>query len=243
MSSKNSRSLNFIKRYPFFKKIFFFYNIYIRNYKFYFNGSQFGEDKEIIKIFEKNYKGIYLDLGCFHPTRSNNTFKLYKKGWTGVNIDLNPLTIDLFNYARPKDINICTAVSDKKTNKKLYFLGDLDSKNTLNLNHKKWINKHFRIEDKDFKIKNISTQKLENILKKYKLYNIDFMNIDIEGHELEVIKSINFKKFKIKVICVEILDYNKFAKSRKKQLISYLKKNNFKLFGKSTINYIFIHNT
>ena len=65
------------------------------------------------------------------------------------------------------------------------------------------------------------------------------MNIDIEGHELEVIKSLDFKKFKIKVICVEILDYNNFAINRKKQLISFLNKNNYDLVEKSTINYIF----
>ena len=239
MSTKNSRSLDFIRKYPLFKKIYFFYNIYIRNYKFYFNGSQFGEEKKIIKIFENDYKGTYVDLGCFHPTRSNNTFKLYKKGWKGINIDLNPLTIDLFNFARPDDINICAAISNKETKKKLYFLGDLDSKNTLNLNHKRWLNRHFRISDKDFKIKSIKTRKLDNILKKYNFYDIDFMNIDIEGHELEVIKSLDFKKFKIKVICVEILDYNNFAINRKKQLISFLKKDNYDLVEKSTINYIF----
>jgi FkbM family methyltransferase len=239
MSTKNSKSLDFIKKYPLFKKIYFFYNIYIRNYKFYFNGSQFGEDKKIIKIFENNYKGTYVDLGCFHPTRSNNTFKLHKKGWKGINIDLNPLAIDLFNFARPNDINICAAISNKETKKKLYFLGDLDSKNTLNLNHKRWLNRHFRISDKDFKIKSIKTRKLDNILKKHNFYNIDFMNIDIEGHELEVIKSLDFKKFRIKIICVEILDYDNFTINRKKQLISFLKKNKYDLVEKSTINYIF----
>ena len=46
---------------------------------------------------------------------------------------------------------------DKETKQKLYFLGDLDSKITLDLNHKKWMNIHFRINDKDFKVKNISS--------------------------------------------------------------------------------------
>ncbi len=239
MSTHSSKSLNFIKKYPFFKKIYFFYNIYIRNYKFYFDGSQFGEDKKIIKMFKDDYKGKYVDLGCFHPTRSNNTFKLYQKGWRGVNIDLNPLTIDLFNFSRSKDINICAAVSNKETKKKLYFLGDLDSKNTLNLNHKKWMNKHFKINNKDFKIKSVKTRKLGSILSRHKFFNIDFFNIDIEGHELEVLKSLDFKKYKIKVICVEILDYDSFAINRKRQIISFLKKNKYDLVGKSTINYIF----
>jgi FkbM family methyltransferase len=239
MSTKNSKALDFIKKYPFFKKVFFFYNVYIRNYQFYFNGSQFSEEKKILKLFKENYKGRYVDLGCFHPTRSNNTFKMYKKGWRGINIDLNPLTIELFNYARKKDINICSAISNKKTQKKLYFLGDLDSKNTLNLNHKQWLSKHFRINKKDFTIKNVKTRKLGDILEKYNFYKIDFMNIDIEGHELEVLKSLDFKKFNIQVICIEILNYNNSTLERKKKLISFLKKNKYSLAGRSTVNYIF----
>ena len=227
MSTKKSKSLNFIKKYPFFEKIYFFYNIYIRNYKFYLNGSQFGEETKINKLFKNNYKGTYIDLGCFHPTRYNNTFRMYKKGWKGINIDLNPLTIDLFNYARPKDINICTAISNKKSKKKVYFYGDLDSKNSLNLNHKKWVGKHFNIDNKDFKIKNIKTNKLGNILEKYNFHKTDFMNIDIEGHELEVLKSLNFNRFKIKVICIEIVNHDKFTNERKKKIISLLKKNNY----------------
>ena len=91
MSTKNSKLLSIAKKYPFFKNIYYFYNIYIRNFQFLFNGSQFGEEKKLLKLFNKNIKGIYVDLGCFHPTRSNNTFEFYKRGWKGLNIDLNPL--------------------------------------------------------------------------------------------------------------------------------------------------------
>lgn len=239
MTTKNSKFLKFSKKYLFFKNIYCFYNIYIRNFKFLFNGSQFGEEKKISKLFEKDFKGNYVDLGCFHPTRSNNTFQLFKKGWKGLNIDLNPLTIDLFNYARPQDINVCAAVSNKKIKKKLYFLGDLDSKNTLDLNHKNWLSKHFRIDKKDFKLKNIKTTTLNQILKNNNFFKIDFLNVDIEGHELEVLKSFDFKKFEVNIICIELLNFNEVSKIRKKQIELILKKNRFKLVDKSEINYIF----
>ena len=243
MSTKKSKFLSISKKYSFLKKMYFFYNIYIRNLKFLYNGSQFGEEKKILKLFSENFKGNYVDLGCFHPTRSSNTFEFYKRGWKGLNIDLNPLTIDLFNYARPKDTNICTAISNKKSNKKLYFLGELDSKNTLDLNHKNWLSKHFRIEKKDFRIKNIKTNTLEQILNKNRFFKIDFLNIDIEGHEFDVLKLFNFKKFDIKVICIELLNFNKLSGDRKKKLILILKKNKFKLVDKSKINYIFKRKT
>ena len=113
------------------------------------------------------------------------------------------------------------------------------AKNTLDLNHKNWLSEHFNLNKKDFKTKIINTKTLGEILSKNKLFNIDFLNIDIEGHELDVLKLFNFKKFYIKVICIELLNYNKMSTAKKKQLVLLLKKNKFKLVDKSNINYIF----
>ena len=96
MSSK-SFILNLSKKFNLLRNLYLYYNIYIRNFKFFFKSSQFGEDKKIIKLF--NRKGIYLDVGCLHPIRHNNTYLMYKLGWKGINIDLNPLSIELFNIA------------------------------------------------------------------------------------------------------------------------------------------------
>ena len=101
MSSANSLFFKWSKTYPILKNIFLYYNIYIRNFKFFFHNSQFGEDKKIIKLFKEKKNGTYLDLGCFHPIRQNNTYLFHKLGWKGINIDLNPLTIELFNIASP----------------------------------------------------------------------------------------------------------------------------------------------
>ena len=122
MSSSKSLFLNLSEKFSALRKFYLYYNIYIRNIKFFFNNSQFGEDKKIIKLF-KNYNriGTYLDIGCFHPTKQNNTYLMYKLGWRGINIDLNPLSIELFKIARPKDLNICAAVSDKKKIKNLFY--------------------------------------------------------------------------------------------------------------------------
>ena len=94
-------------------------------------------------FFDKNYIGKFVDLGCFHPTRDNNTFRFYKKNWTGINVDLNPITIELFNFFRSKDININCAISDKKTQKKMYFVDNLSPLNTLDQNHLKFLKKNF----------------------------------------------------------------------------------------------------
>ena len=243
MSSANPTILKLSKKYPSFKKIYLYYNIYIRNFKFFFRTSQFGEDKKIIKLFDKNKKGTYVDVGCFHPTRQNNTYLMYKLGWSGVNIDLNPLTIELFKVARPNDINICAAVSNSNGVKNLFFDHDLSSLNTISKNHTLYIEKAFGT--KDLKKKKIKTATLSNLLKKEKISKIDFMNIDIEGHELEVLKTFNFKHFDIRVICIEIVNYDYYSKSikiNKNEIFKLLKKNNYTLKFNTVVNYIFIKN-
>ena len=237
MSSANSLFYKWSKTYPIIKNIFLYYNIYIRNFKFLKNGSQFGEEKSLNKLLKNRNKGTYLDVGCFHPTKFNNTNMLYRSGWSGINIDLNPLTIDLFNFIRPRDINVCAALSNKNKKTKLFYHHDLSSQNTLNKNHVKWMEGNFRLKDLTTKI--IKTQKLKDILNKFSIKKIDFINIDIEGNEYEVISSINLNKYKTKVICIEMLEYNKIQKNNKIKIIKHLKRKGFKKVNKIRENYIF----
>ena len=247
MSSANPQGLKWSKNIPtdflksLFKKIWLYYNIYIRNFKFFIKSSQFGEDKKIIKLFDKNKKGIYLDVGCFHPIRQNNTYLLNKLGWSGINIDLNPLAIELFNIARPNDVNICAAVSGKRGVKNLFFHHSLSTLNTLSKDQVTFLEKTLIL--KDLKKRKIKTTTLSYLLKKFKIRKIDFMNIDIEGSELEVLKTLNFKFFDIKVICIEIINYDFYSKKNKinnKKILNILKKNNYTLKFKTVLNFIFV---
>jgi len=242
MKISKSKFLNFVKKYPLFKNFYYFYNVYIRNYKFLTNGSQFGEEKFILSFFDKEHKGRFVDIGCFHPTRHNNTFEMYKQGWQGINIDLNPLTIELFNFFRKKDININAAISDKEETKKLYFIDELNTQNTLEENHLKFLKDHHGVRDDEISLRKIDTQRLDKILNNYNFYNIDFMNIDVEGHELNILNSINFDKYKIKFICIEMIDHNSQVKLVNEKLTSVLSKNGYTLEKKISFNYIFKKN-
>ena len=75
--------------------------------------SQFAEDVTLDRLFKKQKSGFFVDVGCYHPIKFNNTYKLYKRGWRGVNIDIDSIKILGFNIARPRDENICSAISNK----------------------------------------------------------------------------------------------------------------------------------
>jgi hypothetical protein len=91
------------------------HNIYIKN-NFFIKKKTYsmdGEDIFINNYFKKN-TGFYVDVGAYHPLELSNTCLLYKRGWNGVNIDINSLSIDYFNYIRPDDTNINIAAAYKK---------------------------------------------------------------------------------------------------------------------------------
>jgi len=236
---KKSILFELSKKNKFLRKIYFFYNIYIRNKKFLKNSSQFGEDKFILDLFDKDYKGKYLDLGCYHPTRHSNTHILYQSGWTGINIDLNPLTIELFNFMRPKDINYNIGISNSEEEKELYFINEFNTQNTLDKNQLNFLKNHHNVKDREILKTKLKTKKLETILLDNNFHNIDFFNIDIEGHELEVIESIDFDKFKFKYICIEMIQHNEISVNRSKKIKDILNNNDFIIVKKFEFNYIY----
>ena len=127
----------------------------------------------------------------------------------------------------------------KKKKKKLLYSGDLSPENTIQNSHKIFLQKKHNYKNKDIKIKSIKTVKLLKLLKKHNLNKIDFLNIDIEGHELKVLQSLDFNKIKINIICVEILNYDSISRKRTNLIIRYLKKNGYILKYKGIINHVF----
>ena len=124
-------------------------------------------DLLISYIFRNKKKGIFIDIGCNHPVYNNNTYLLYKKGWRGINIDLDFSSIDMFNRFRPKDYNKQIAISKTKGLANFYFFHNRAPKNTIS----KQSGKGAKI------IKKIETDTLDNIIKKsnIKMKRIDFL--------------------------------------------------------------------
>ena len=154
--------------------------------------ANWGLDLIISNILKKQKKGIYIDVGCHHPLINNNTYILYKNGWKGINVDLDFNSIDMFNYFRPKDDNIISALSNKKGQGDLYFFHNRAAKNTISKSRGKGAKL----------IKKIQINTLNNIIKnsKFNVKDIDFLSIDVEGNELNVLKGLDFKKYRPKII-------------------------------------------
>ena len=184
---------NFILKFKIIHKKFLFK-------KKYFSFS--GVDVIIENIFRKKNNGIYIDVGCQHPIKNNNTYLLFKKGWNGLNIDLDKDNIDLFNVARPNDQNINVAISNKIGETDLYFYHKKSPINTIDKKTSDYQKAPIS------EIKKIKTNTLTNIIKnsKYKNSKIDLLSIDVEGHEKEVLEGFDFSIYRPDVIVIEYLD-------------------------------------
>ena len=163
-----------------------------------------GVDILIENIFRNQKNGFYIDVGCQHPIKNNNTYLLHKKGWSGINIDLDKDNIDLFNVSRISDDNINIAASNRINEVDLFFF---HKKSPINTIDKK--TSQFQ-KAKISSIKKIKTNTLNNIIKssKYSNRKIDLLSIDVEGHELPVLEGLDFDKYSPNVIVIEYLDLN-----------------------------------
>ena len=195
-----------------------------------------GIDSLVNYIFKEKKKGFYVDIGCGHPIKNNNTYLLYKKGWHGINADLSPKSIELFNYARKRDVNINIAIADKKGQADLFYYHDMSSINTID----KKTSNYQKAEVK--KVINIPTDTLNSVIENSPSGNVEinFMSIDVEGSELNALKNFNLLKYSPKILVVECLDL-KLSKLEIKNLnIEYvLKSEIYKLIISK--NYTFVN--
>ena len=165
--------------------------------------AQEGEDCILEEIFAGRKEGFYVDIGAHHPFGYSNTWKFYKKGWRGINIDATPGSMQLFKKFRPGDINLEIPVAGERKKMQFYMYrepalnGFLDEK-TLNENRRKGWELLESLE--------LEALPLGGILDQYmpEGTSITLMSIDIEGLELAVLKSNDWKKYRPEMLIVEM---------------------------------------
>jgi len=207
-----------------------------------------GIDLLINYLFKNKKDGIYIDVGCYHPFKGNNTFLLHKNGWRGINIDIDFNSIEMFNFFRPNDYNQQVAISDKVGETDLFFYHNKSAINTLS----KEIHKFRGGSVKE--IKRIKTDTLDNIIESspYKKEKINFLSIDVEGYEMEVLKGFNLNKYSPDVIVIEYIDTTlkklefhnqKIENVINSELFKYIKFHNYHLVNWLHSDLVFIHDS
>ena len=199
------------------------------------NFSQNDEELVLKDIFLNIENGFYIDVGCHNPRRFSNTALLYKNGWNGINIDASVKSLKLFNVFRKRDKNICALISEKREKLKYYYFDDSALNGILSSS------KVNSLKDVGYKFINeefINTQRLYDILVSCKVTNktIDLLDIDVEGYDFQVLKSIDLNLFHVKVILIE-------TGENENSIIKYLSNYNYNIYKKIDRNVFFLKNS
>jgi len=188
------------------------------------------------RIFDGRNDGFYVDVGAHHPQRFSNTYYFYLRGWRGINIDATPGSMNQFNKIRPHDVNVEAAIAREKKDI-TFFMFDEPALNSFDEELSQSRNNTvYKIIEK----KIISTKTLAEILSEYLPpdQSIDFISIDVEGLDLEVLESNDWERFKPYCVLVECY-LDSLDGIEKNNVYKYLQKRNYKLFAKTANTFIF----
>lgn len=201
--------------------------------------AQDGEDVVLASFFQekKKYRGFYVDVGAHHPVRFSNTWMLYRRGWRGINIDPTPGSMRPFKWLRRRDINLEIGIAGQ-TSELIFYCFNEPALNTFDeaTANERNTGKPYKI----IKKVTVPVEPLDRILDKYLAagQKIDFFSIDVEGLDLEVLKSNDWTKYKPEFVLVEDHDFV-LGQPEKSPIFNFLKSNSYEMIAslKRTIIY------
>jgi FkbM family methyltransferase len=198
--------------------------------------SQEGEDILLNRIFSNVQKGFYIDIGAHHPFRFSNTYFFYKLGWSGINIDPIPGVKQLFDQYRPNDINLEIAINDAKATLTYYNFKE----KALNTFSEPLAEKYQKASWELEGVIPIETFPLAEILYRFLPAKkmIDFMSIDVEGLEMNVLRSNDWEKYRPGVLLIEMLDC-KIEQVMDTEIGQYLALHGYVFFAKTVNTFFF----
>lgn len=202
--------------------------------------SQNGEDIIVFGIFEalSIKKIFYVEAGGYHPYNGSNTALFYLIGNSGIVIEPNPELYKLFPLKRPRDINLNIGLSSQSGSQPFYLssFGALSSFIPEE-------NANSSLKDKyDLDSILISVKTLPDIMKEHASgKNIDFLSLDIEGMELSVLQTLDYKDLYPVVICVETFRSSvNHTCEKSTEIIDFLTSKGYFVYADTRINTIFV---
>ncbi|TWU58310.1 FkbM family methyltransferase [Rubripirellula reticaptiva] len=167
--------------------------------------AQEGEDLVLLRLIDDavNREGFYVDVGAHHPSRFSNTRLFYDLGWRGISIDPRPGFAAQFLSVRPDDVAVEAAIA-QTPGSLTYYMFDEPALNGFDetLSNDRDANTTYNIIDQ----RQVSVCRLDDILERHidSRQAIDFVSIDVEGFDFEVIQSNDWDRFRPTFVLVEI---------------------------------------
>ena len=204
--------------------------------------SQEGEDLILQRIFLGQTTGFYADVGAHHPTRFSNTYLFYRQGWSGINIDAMPGSMDGFRRERPRDLNIEAAVGRDTGTTRTFWVFNEPALNTFDEalarsreggpHHHAIVGRH-----------EVPTRALHEIFAAHLPAGtrLDFLSVDVEGLDLEVLQSNDWDRYRPAYVLAECTGVS-FTELQRDPVFEFLAGMKYEIFAK-TVNTVIFRDT
>jgi FkbM family methyltransferase len=145
--------------------------------------------------------GFFIDVGAYHPVILSNTHFFYVNGWRGINIEARPGSLELFQAVRPRDINLQLGVSRERGEMTYYYIGPDSPMNSFSREFLDQIGMSGAVKQEI----SIPVLPLAELLAEHLSPGqvIDFMTVDVEGLDLQVLESNDWDAFRPRFVVVE----------------------------------------
>jgi FkbM family methyltransferase len=145
------------------------------------------------EYFADDPEGFYVDVGAYDPFNASNTLLLYRRGWHGINIEPDPNALSRLRRFRARDTNLGIAISEE--NGVVHFLLD-GSFSRVDTSVDAPSHGITRIV--------VPSRRLEDVLSEVASgLEIDLLDVDCEGHDLSVLRSNDWQRFRPRLILAE----------------------------------------
>jgi FkbM family methyltransferase len=197
--------------------------------------SQFGQDLNLIEnIYKHKENGFFVEVGAYDGLSMSNTYLLeYKYNWKGICVECNPIHFNNLINNRP-NCNNCRYAVYSEDDKTMDFINDDDGgcSGFVETNSHNFILHKQVIE--------VKTKKLSTILEKFNAPNfIEFLSIDTEGSEFDILNAHDFDKYLFGYICVE----HNFIDGNRKKIRELLESKGYIFYRENNVDDDYIHNS
>lgn len=202
--------------------------------------AQEGEDLLLDRLLTRQYKGFYVDVGAHHPKRFSNTHYFHMRGWRGINIEPNPAVHDLFVKMRRRDVNLQLGISEQ-VGELLYYEFDDPALNTFDEQLMRE-----RASDTPYRVIATRMIKVEPLAAVLAVHlpsgqAIDFLSVDVEGMDLNVLRSNDWERFRPRCVVSEALNADLApAVLVGNPLLAYMEAQQYRLAAKTCNSWFFL---
>jgi FkbM family methyltransferase len=159
------------------------------------------EDYHLACAFDGQQTGFYIDVGAGHPVADNVSCWFYLRGWRGVVIEPQPQLIELYPLVRPRDIPVAQLLGRAPGSAEFHIVERLTGFSTMHAEHARKASRFGAA----FRTATLPVTTLAALCEANSVEQIDFLKIDVEGAEGDVLMGGNFRRWRPRVVIAEAL--------------------------------------